>query len=216
MALCASCSGVSNAVDEFATVEVGTGALSPVMVERSFALGPDNIPLCLDVALTLPNSTTTVGLKNTAMGCAITISQPDLVLFDADEVQRARKQTGPFDVDGVRSGSVTVQDLQLSTADGMALAFDQYVDAVSVQIDDDMLLDRTAPSEILGQSGLERELPDSVLDKLKNSVKNNQVAQASVVLTLWLHGQSISNLPDSLKMLLVLQPALKVNVIGAL
>jgi hypothetical protein len=209
-----SCGGVSNAVDELATVEVGTDALPVVQFERSVTLGVDRLPGCLDFSVTLPSSTTMVALANTADGCALTVAQPDLVLIDEQAIERAREQSGPFDVSGIRSGSIELQKLELATAEGAPLSLADYVDALSIQLDSALLLDRVAPSELQGDAQLTRELPSEIIDELKASLTNDQPATAHVVLTLWLR-DSRTELPETVKLLLVLQPQLEVNVVDA-
>lgn len=211
-AVSCSCAGVSESVDELATVELGAEALSPVQLERSVELGADRIPACLDFSATLPANNTTVSLKNSANGCALSIGQPGLVLLDVAALERARRESGPFDVSGIRSGGVELQKLELSTAHGSPLRLADYVTFVSVQVDGQVVLDRVAPGEL---EGLSRQLPASVIDKLRSSLTNNQVATADIVLTLWLSAQTQLSLPDNLTMLLVLQPLLQVNVVDA-
>jgi len=210
------CADVSDAASDLTTITVGADALSAVQIERSMALGPERLPACLELSITLPSSNVTVAMQPTAAGCSLTLSQPDLVLFDEQEIARARDEIGSFDVDGVRSGSVTVEKLELWGADGVPLSLAQYVEALSVQVDGQVLLDRTAPAALEAEEGLTRRLPDPLIEKLKASVKNNQAATAEVSVTLWLSGQTLTNLPGSLKLLLVLQPQLEVNVIKAL
>lgn len=105
-----------------------------------------------------------------------------------------------------------LQKLELSTAHGSPLRLADYVTFVSVQVDGQVVLDRVAPGEL---EGLSRQLPASVIDKLRSSLTNNQVATADIVLTLWLSAQTQLSLPDNLTMLLVLQPLLQVNVVDA-
>ena len=211
-ALSCSCAAVSDTAEALSTVELGAEALSPVQLERSIELGADRIPACLDFSVTLPSNNTSVSLKNSTSGCALTIGQPDLVLLDMAALERARRERGPFEVDGIRSGGVELQKLELSTTAGAPLRLADYVSTVSVAVDGATVLDRVAVGEL---QGLTRQLPASVIDKLKVSLTNNQVATADIVLTLWLTGQTQISLPDSLSMLLVLQPELKVDVLDA-
>lgn len=214
-ALSFSCDSISKAADDIATIELGADSLSAVQLERSVTLGAGQLPVCLDVSLTLPSSNTSVTLMNSAGGCSLMVQVPDLTLLDKEAIQKARKESGPFDVDGVRGGSIEVQQVQLTTAEGAGLDLASYVDALSVQVDGEVLLDRITPAALLGEPDLTRDLPDSVIDKLKSALKTDQVATADVVLTLWLSGSRLPELPDTLKMLLVLQPHLEVNVVDA-
>jgi hypothetical protein len=156
-----------------------------------------------------------VALQPSAAGCALTLHQPELVLFDQDEIKQARKKAGPFDVDGIRGGSVALMKLELATGEGEALVLSQYVDAISIQIDGVVLLDKMQP-EMLQAEQLQRRLPDDLIAKLKGSIKNNQPAMADVVLTLWLQPQAIQNVPTSLNVSLELQPELEISLIDAL
>jgi hypothetical protein len=210
-----SCANVSDAVDQWTTVGLGADEISPVQIDRSLTLGPDELPACLDFSATIAASNTSVALANSPEGCSLTVGQPDLVLMDEQAVAAARKKIQHFDVDGVRTGSVVIQKVELSTADGGALALADYVDAITVQVDGNVLLDRVAPADLQNGAMLTRQLPGSVIDKLKDSLKSNQAATADVVLTLWLHGQRLVDLPPSLHMLVVLQPQLQVNVVDA-
>jgi hypothetical protein len=214
-ALSFGCSNIKNAANDAVTIELGADSLSPIQFDQSVTLGPAKLPACLDASAALPSSETTVALMRTDGGCMLTVTQPNLVLADAQTIARARKAKGSFDVDGVRSGSIELQKLDLSLGDGSALKLSDYIDAVSVEIDGEALLDQTATAELEGNAKLTRELPAPIIAKLKRALTNNQVATADVVLTLWLGGQALTNPPDSLKMLLVLQPTLKVNVVDA-
>jgi hypothetical protein len=214
-AMTVNCASVSDKVDDLATVELGPDVVSPIEIERSVELGAGTVPACLDFSATLPSTNTTVALKNGAKGCELTLGQPDMVLMDEAALERARDESSSFDVSGIRGGSIEIQKLELSTTDGSALKLADYVDAVSVEVDGDTLLDRVAPSELQGDANLTRQLPASVIDKLKASLRNDQVAMADVVLRLWFRGESLPRLPDSLHMLLVLQPTLEVNVVAA-
>jgi hypothetical protein len=155
-------------------------------------------------------------MQTTDTGCTLSVSQPDLVLLDEQEIEHARDQIGPFDVDGVRSGSVVVKKLELSSGDGTALSLSQYVDALTVQVDGQTLFDRLEPAALEGEPDLTQQLPDSIIEKLKSSLANNQVATADVSIMFWLHGETLTNLPGVLKVLLVLQPQLEVSLIKAL
>lgn len=215
--LCASCADIRDTADATTTVRLGADALSPVEIERTMTLGVDRLPLCLDVMLTLPEDNTTVGLRHTGNSCALTVSQPGLLIFDHNEIANARRASGPFDVNAVRRGSVIFQDVELWTDQGAALDLNRYVDAISVQIDGDVVLDRVAPNALIQPDGqpLTRPLPAALLDKLKSAVKSGREATADVSLILILHGETLSDLPGGLKLRVVLQPQLEVNVIDA-
>jgi hypothetical protein len=210
------CSNVTDKASDLTTVSVGADTLSAVQIERSMALGPTRLPACLNLSITLPSSKTTVAMQSTDAGCSLSMTQPDLVLFDEPAIERARTQLGAFDVDGIRSGSVSVEKLQLSGADGASLSLSQYVDALSVQVDGQTLLDRTPASALQGDEPLTRRIPNPILEKLKTAVKSHQAATADVSLTLWLHGQTLTDLPGALKLLVVLQPQLEVSLLKAL
>ena len=51
------------------------------------------------------------------------------------------------------------------------------------------------------------------MEDLKASVKANEAARADVVISLWL--RTPSELPDTLRMRVVIQPTLQVNVVDA-
>jgi hypothetical protein len=209
------CADVSEAVDDAATVTVGADSLRAVEIERSMRLEAARIPGCLDFSATLPSSDTTVALSNGPMGCALTVEQPDLVLLDEQAIERAREEVGNFDVDGIRSATLEVQSLDLSTADGTPIALSEQVDAITLILDGEVLLDRVAASELQSDAMLARELPASLIDKLKTSLKANRAAKADVVISLWLRSDGLPDLPDTLNMRVVIQPELQVNVVDA-
>lgn len=207
------CGDLTRRADDLVTVSVGEDSLRAVEIDREVMLGPERLPACLDVSITLPSSSTTVAMQNTDAGCALTVQQPDLVLFDQQEIEDAREQIGPFDVDGVRSGRVAIQELLLSTSEGSTLLLSRYVDAVTVEVDGEAVLDRIPATELEDHPELNPKLPDSLIEQLKEAVRNNQPATADVSLTLWLNDQVLTELPGSLKLHLVLQPELQVNII---
>jgi len=208
----AGCHAASNAVDDAVTVEVGAGTLQTVDMDRSITLDGARIPDCLDFNATVALTNTTVALSNTARGCTLTVEQPDLVLLDQQAAERAREKVGDFDVDGIRSASLELQTLDLSTADGAPLALAQYLDAITLIVDGEIVLDRVTASELQG-GAVTRELPAPLLEDLKAAVKANEAASADVELSLWL--RTPSELPDTLRMRAVIQPILQVNVVDA-
>jgi hypothetical protein len=209
------CGAIKDGVDDLATVGIGRDALSAVRIERSIDLGPARLPACLPVSITLPTSNISATLAPTNEGCTLTVRQPDLQLFDQQEIEQARRDIGDFDVDGVRSASVVVDQVQIAGADAAPLALSRFIDALAVQVDGAQLLDRTAPSAVEGDAELTRKLPSSLVQKLKASVKSNQPVTADVSITLWLRAEALTELPGMLDLLVVLQPQLEVNVVDA-
>jgi hypothetical protein len=212
--LALGCSGVSNAVDDAATVRVGAESLRAVEIERSMTLGVERIPGCLDFSATLESSNTTVALGASPTGCTLTVDQPGLVLLDDQALERARQESGDFDVSGIRGASLDVQQLDLSTADGEPLTLSKYIDTLSVTVDGAVLLDHVEASELEG-GNLSRDLPDSLIEKLKTSLKDNRAATADVGIALGLRKEGLLDLPDALTLRVVIQPELLVNVIDA-
>jgi hypothetical protein len=194
---------------------LGSDQLQAVQIDESVKLADAPLLACVPIQLQLKERNATVSLQPSAAGCALTVHQPDLVLIDQDEIKQARKKAGPFDIDGIRAGSVALNKLELTSGDGEALPLSQYVDAISIQIDGAMLLDKMQP-DMLQAEPLQRELPDELIEKLKSSVKSDQPAMADVVLTLWLRPQAITDVPTSLKVSLELQPELEVSLLEAL
>lgn len=214
--LCVSCSDLTNAADDIATIDLGAEQISPIEIERSVELGPARLPVCIDVGGTAPSSSTTVALMNSPQGCVLTVADPNMVLADQQTIERARDEKGPFDVDGIRSGSVELESLQLTAAEGSQLDLADYVAAVTVEVDGDVLLDRIEPKALTAEAKLTRKLPDPLVQKFKSALANNQPAMAELVLKLWLTDQTLANPPDSLHLRVVLQPKLEVNVVDAL
>jgi hypothetical protein len=207
------CQPASETVDDAITIEVGAGSLQAVEMDSSITLRGARIPDCLDFTATVPASNTTIALSKMASGCSLTVDQPDLVILDEHASERAREQAGDFDVDGIRGCTLDLQQLDLSTADHTPLALSQYIDAITLIVDGEVLLDHVAASELQSDAGLARELPQPLIEKLKTAVKTNQAATADVAISLWLHAPS--DLPDTLNLSLVMQPTLRVNVIDA-
>jgi len=209
------CGAIEDGVDDLATVGIGREALSEVRIERTVDLGPARLPACLPVSITLPSSNITAALSPTGEGCTLTVRQPDLLLFDQEEIEQARSDVGNFDVSGIRSASVVVDQVEIADADGAPLALSRYISALAAQIDGATLLDRTEPGVLEGDAELTRKLPSSLVDKLKAAVKSNQPVTADVSVTLWLRAEALTELPSMLSMLVVLQPQLEVNVVDA-
>jgi hypothetical protein len=208
------CANIHETAADITTISLGSDQLQAVQIEESVTLSDAPLLACVPIQLKLKERNATVALQPSAAGCALTLHQPELVLFDQDEIKQARKKAGPFDVDGIRGGSVALMKLELATGEGEALALSQYVDAISIQIDGAVLLDRMQPEMLKAE--LQRKLPDDLIAKLKSSVKNNQPAVADVLLTLWLQPQAILDVPTSLNVSLELQPELEVSLIDAL
>jgi hypothetical protein len=215
-ALCVSCSDLSDAADDIATIDLGGEQLSPIEIERSVELGAARLPACINVGGTVPGSSTTVALMNSPEGCVLTVAEPDMVLADQQTIDRAREEKGAFDVDGIRGGSIELESLQLTAANGSPLDLADYVAALSVEVDGDVLLDRIEPKSLTADAKLTRKLPDPLVEKLKSALANNQPATAELVLKLWLTDRTLADPPDALSMRVVLQPTLEVNVVDAL
>ncbi|MEY4582230.1 MAG: hypothetical protein RL701_6933 [Pseudomonadota bacterium] len=219
LASCAvGCEAINNTADDLTTISVGVNELSAVQFDKTMDLGQGDVPFpgCLSISVTLPSSHTTVAMLPTANGCSLTVHEPALVLLDEQEIAKAQKAVKGFDVDAVRSGRIELQKLALWRPDGSQLGLAQYIDAVTVQVDGEVLLDRIAPSALEGGADLTRDMPASIIDKLKASVKTSQSTTADISLTLWMHEQNLITLPGTLKLQAVLQPELKVNVVDAL
>jgi hypothetical protein len=214
--LCVSCNSLRHTADEIATIDLGADELSPIQIERSVELGPARLPACIDVSGNAPGSSTMVALANSPDGCVLTVNQPDMVLADQQTIERAREEKGSFDVDGIRAGSVELESLKLTAADGSALDLAAYVSAVSVAVDGNVLLDRIDPRSLTGDANPTLDLPDPLVEKLKSALANNQPATAELVLQLWLTQRTLADPPAAFNMQLVLQPKLEVNVVDAL
>jgi hypothetical protein len=214
-ALCVGCAGVSEKAADWTTVSLGADSLQAVQIDESVMLAAQPLPACLPIVLNLQKEDATVTLQPSGADCALTLHQPKLVMFDKDEIYKARQKAGPFDVDGIRSGSVELMKLELLDGDRQPLALAQYVDAVTVQVEGETLLDKMSPAEI-EREPLVRQLPTSLIDKLKQAVKTDEVATVDVVLTLWLRADAIPTIPTALSFSLVLQPELEVSLLEAL
>lgn len=212
---CVSCANIHETAADITTISLGSDQLQAVQIDESVKLADAPLSVCVPIQLQLKARNATVALQPSAAGCALTLHQPDLVLFDQDEIKQARKKAGPFDVNGIRGGSVALRRLELTSGEGEALPLSRYVDAISIQLDGAMLLDRMQPDMLQAEQRMHR-LPDDLIAKLKSSVKNDEPAMADVVLTLWLQPQAIQDVPTSLNVSLELQPELEVSLIDAL
>lgn len=209
------CADIRETAAKLTTVSLGSDYIRPVEIDQSVKLADQPIIACLPIEVNLPERNAVVTLTPSAAGCALTLRQPQLTLFDKKQIDNARERAGSFDIDGIRGGSVELLQIDLLNGDGQQLPLEQYVDAVTVEVDGSVLLDKMQPDALLNEMP-KRALPDSLLAKLKGSVKNGQPATADVVLTLWLSSWVIQDVPTSLKMSLVIQPELEVSLLEAL
>lgn len=209
------CADIRNTAAELTTVSIGSDYIRPVEIDQSVKLSDQPIIACIPIQVDLPERNAVVTLQPSAAGCALTLRQPALTLFDKKQIDNAREQTGSFDIDGIRGGSVELLQIDLLNGDGQALPLEQYVDAVTVEVDGAVLLDKMQPDVLLNEQP-KRKLPDALLAKLKSSVKKGQPATADVVLTLWLSSWVIQDVPTALNMTLVIQPELEVSLLEAL
>jgi hypothetical protein len=211
------CAAVAETASDITTVSVGSDSLKAVQIEQSVKLVDQPVlPACLPISLDLPDRNAVVALQPSAAGCALVLTQSDLVLLDKAEIEKARDQAGPFDVNGIKTISVSLMKLDLKTGEGATLPLDEYADAVTVEVDGDVLLDKVAPDALQSGETLKRKLPDALVDKLKGAVKSGQAATADIVLTLWLRGAIITNVPSALSFTVTLQPELEVSLLDAL
>ena len=216
LVLAATCCVACAAAEDLVTINIGAGDLQTVKIDQSLQIGDTpQIPSCIPIPITLSQDNASAELMPVAGGCALTLSQTDLVIVDQNEVENARKQAGPFDIDGITGARVELMKLSLQNQDGSALPLAQYVDAVTVQVDNDTVLDKTAASELQNNTP-KADLPDALVNKLKSAVKSNHPATADVKITFWLDGAKLLQLPTALSISAVIQPELDVNVIKAL
>lgn len=214
-AFCVGCADIRETAADITTISLGSEYIKPVEIDQSVKLSDQPIIACIPIEVALPERNAVVALQPSAAGCALTLTQPALTLFDKKQIDNARKQAGRFDIDGIRGGSVELMQIDLLNAEDQQLPLEQYVDAVTVAVDGSVLLDRMAPDALLNEQP-KRKLPDPLLEKLKTSVKNGQPATADVVLTLWLSSWVIQDVPTALKMTLLIQPELEVSLLEAL
>jgi hypothetical protein len=214
-ALSVGCADIRESAADITTITLGSKYIQPVEIAQSVKLADQPLVACIPIQIDLPERNAVVSLQPSAAGCALTLRQPGLVLFDKKQIDNARKQAGSFDIDGIRGGSVELMQIELLTGDNQPLPLAKYVDAVTVEVDGSVLLDKMKPAALETEE-LKRKLPDALVEKLKASVKNGQPATADVVLTLWLSGLVIQDVPTSLNMTLVIQPELEVSLLEAL
>ena len=214
-ALCVGCADIRETAADITTITLGNNYIQPVEIDESVKLSDEPLVACIPIQVDLPERNAIVTLQPSTAGCALTLHQPELVLFDKKQIDKARKQAGSFDIDGIRGGSVALIQIELLNPEGRTLPLADYVDAVTVEVDGVVLLDRMDPDMLLNDQP-KRELPSPLLEKLKSSVKNGQPATANVVLTLWLRGWVIQDVPPSLNMTLLIQPELEVSLLEAL
>lgn len=214
-AFCVGCADIRETAADITTITLGSEYIKPVQIDQSVKLSDQPIIACIPIEVALPERNAVVSLQPSAAGCALTLSQPALTLFDKKQIDNAREQAGRFDIDGIRGVSVELMQVELLDADDQPLPLEQYVDAVTVEVDGSVLLDRMAPDVLLNEQP-KRKLPAPLLEKLKTSVKNGQPATADVVLTLWLSSWVIQDVPTALKMTLLIQPELEVSLLEAL
>ena len=213
-AFCVGCADIRDTAEDISTVTLGDDFIQPVEIDQSVALTDQPLVACIPIQIDLQENAS-VSLQPSSAGCALTLRQPELVLFNKKQIDDARAQVGAFDIDGIRAASVELMQIKLRSGDGQALPLDHYADAVTLEVDGAVLLDKIAP-DTLQTAPVKRELPSALLAKLKSSIKNGQPAQAEIVLTLWLRGVVIQDVPTSLDITLVLQPELKVSLLKAL
>jgi hypothetical protein len=214
--LAATCCVGCAAAEDLVTINLGAGDLQTVKIEQSLKIGDTpQIPSCIPIPITLSQANASAELEPVADGCALTLSQTDLVIVDQKEVENARKKAGPFDIDGITGAHVELLKLNLLNEDGSTLPLAQYVDAVTVQVDNQVVVNKIAASALQNDTP-KADLPDSLVDKLKSAVKANHPATAAVKITFWLDGAKLLQLPTALSVSAVIQPELDVNVIKAL
>lgn len=213
---CVGCAEIRDTAADITTITLGSEYIKPVEIDQSVKLSDEPVLACIPIEVDLPERNAVVSLQpNAAGGCALTLRQPELVLFDKAQIDNARKQAGSFDIDGIRGGSVELLQVELLNGDNQTLPLEQYVDAVTVEVDGIVLLDKLEPARLQNEQP-KRKLPAALLDKFKNAVKNGQPAKADVVLRLWLSSWVITDVPTALNMTLVLQPELEVSLLEAL
>ncbi|HTU56890.1 MAG TPA: hypothetical protein VMF89_00625, partial [Polyangiales bacterium] len=196
-AFCVGCADIRETAADITTISLGNQYIQPVEIDQSVKLSDQPIIACIPIQVDLPERNAVVTLQPSAAGCALTLRQPALTLFDKKQIDNARKQAGSFDIDGIRGGSVELMQVELLNGDNQTLPLAEYVDAVTVEVDGSVLLDKMQPDALLNEQP-KRKLPDPLLDKLKTSVKNGQPATADVVLTLWLSSWVIEDVPTAL------------------
>lgn len=214
--LATACSA-ANVVNDAATITVGSGQISPIDIDRSITVGLDRIPACIEGSVMLPDSGAQLSVANSPNGCALTLTEPNLVLLDRAEAEQAQNQSGPihFDADGIKSGKIMLQSLEVTGADGQPMDLSRTFESVSLTIDGQPMLTRIDPGALQGDSQLSRELPDPILQEVRSAIRNDEQATAQVSLTLVLSDSALSQPPDELDIHAVVQPEFRINVLDA-
>lgn len=83
---CVSCANVREKAAEIMTISLGSDQLQPVKIDDSVKLADQPLLACIPIELTLKERNATVALQPSAAGCALTLHQPELVLFDKEQI----------------------------------------------------------------------------------------------------------------------------------
>ena len=197
------------------TVYVGAGEIPQIDVVRSYALGDVDLSACPAGDYSIRDAASgqlqTVVVEHGSGGaCDLSFTEPNVLLFDDAQAQQAKDALGSRNVE-VRSAVLIVKSFSVTDENGAPLSVGDGLSSLTVLVDDVPVFgDADLPR--LERGDLVVQLPDELVSKVEQAVKDGDQARAKVAARLEFSATEMASLPRVVHLEMHLQPEVELGV----
>lgn len=196
---------------DLVTIDVGRDRISPITFERELVLGGGALASCPAGESTLSPDGALGGsasIAPVASGCLARVVLRDALLVDREAMGRIAESTEGFDTTALVGVDAEVDELAIE-GDGVTLG-SETIAALEVRLESEPVLEAPSPESVEGDRVA---LPEPVVDAFLESVDLRRELRVDVEVRLTF--REGAPLPDRLRVRLVLQPILRIDVVRA-
>lgn len=196
---------------DLVTVDVGRDRIAPITFEREVVLGGGALASCPAGERTLSPDGALGGSASIApivSGCFARLVLRDALFVDREAIIRIAEATEGFDTTALVGLDVEVDALAIE-GDGAALGSER-ISELGVLLESEEVLAAPSPEDVTGDRVA---LPEPVVDAFLESVELERELRVDVEVRLTFREGAA--LPERLRVRLVLQPILRVDVVRA-
>lgn len=203
--------GFLSGCTDLVTIDIGRGRIAPIEVNRELDVGGGTLLGCPKIERSFAAegaASASASLTPVTTGCRARLRLEDALLVNRANIERIGGMLAGFDRTALVGIDVEVDELALD-GDGERLESDSTHE-LSVLLDEQIVLSAIEPESVPGRR---EALPESVVDAFFRAVDAEEALR--VDLELQLTFREGARLPDTLRLHMLLQPILRVDVIRA-
>lgn len=209
---CGPIDAMSDEIHAAATITMDD-EIPPVQVVEVIDLdGVRQLPACMDGSKVLETGAR-VSMRTGPSGCSLSLWRPNVTLLDKRASKRIKASAGILHVDSVRSGSLTLEEIEIRTSDGGYVELREEALWVTALLDGRRMLDRVPSTNV--REGLAWRLPGRVVDKIARAVDAERAVVVEFELLLALRDSALVDFPSWLWLSVILDPAFEVDLFDA-